>query len=345
MDTNAPSLAQKITDQVIEALEHVDANDWKLPWHRLPVRAMKPLNPISGTVYRGINWLVLMVASGGGPHLGIAYKGQTYPSARWATYRQWKSKDCQVRKGEQGTKVVIVKSYAATVTDQDSGQTDATDEPAQERKFMREYTVFAAEQVEGAEAHLAVPAPAASPEAAAATAIVHPLAEQVISASAADIRFGFNEAMHVQMVQADEHWIQMPHKQQFDDANAYYAILFHELVHWTKRIIGRDAYLMEHFENLEHRAAFEELVAELGAAMLCGVTGVENVPSKNHACYIKAWLSALHNEKNFLPRAAAQAQKAVDHLLKLAGLGVEPGPAAGPEEAATAAAPATEIAA
>ncbi|PJB71316.1 MAG: antirestriction protein [Alphaproteobacteria bacterium CG_4_9_14_3_um_filter_47_13] len=60
--------------------------------------------------------------------------------------------------------------------------------------------------------------------------------------------------------------------------------------------------------------AFEELVAELGAAFLCGATGVESVPREDHSQYIQNWLKALKSDKKFIFSASSQAQKAVDYL-------------------------------
>ena len=82
-----------------------------------------------------------------------------------------------------------------------------------------------------------------------------------------------------------------------------------------------------HWSGAEHRLkrfakghanketyAFEELVAELGAAFLCASTGVESAAREDHSQYIKNWLGALKNDKKFIFTAASQAQKAVDYL-------------------------------
>jgi antirestriction protein ArdC len=56
----------------------------------------------------------------------------------------------------------------------------------------------------------------------------------------------------------------------------------------------------------------EELVAEMGAAMLCGAVGIENQTIKNSASYIQTWLSKLRDDKKLVVYAAAAAQKAAD---------------------------------
>lgn len=299
-------IAQRITDQLIGLLDQVNIEDFVLPWHKAPVRALKPLNPITGTVYRGINWFELMLASGGGIHFGVIKNGEVYPSARWATYRQWLQAGGQVRKGEHGTGVVFYTSYEKDGTDEEGKPTK------EERKAIRVYTVFAAEQVQGAEGFLpqAGPAPAGD---------VVEAAENLIRASGADITYSGNSATCLWLNDGSRR-ILLPERSQFATLEGFYATAFHELIHWAKREVGRDAYLVEHFPEGEARHAFEELVAELGAAMLCGYAGVSNTPRKDHAQYLKSWLVALRGERGFLMRAAAQAQKAVDWLAQRAGL-------------------------
>ena len=103
----------------------------------------------------------------------------------------------------------------------------------------------------------------------------------------------------------------MPPRSAFECAGDYYATALHELTHWTghstrcnravSRRHGIDAY------------AFEELIAEMGAAFLtdyCGIVG-----RLQHASYIASWLAALRNDKRLIFTAAGQAQKAADYLL------------------------------
>ena len=53
----------------------------------------------------------------------------------------------------------------------------------------------------------------------------------------------------------------------------------------------------------------------MGAAMLCGVIGVENKTIKNSASYIQSWLGKLRDDKKLVVHAAAAAQKAADFIL------------------------------
>jgi antirestriction protein ArdC len=68
-----------------------------------------------------------------------------------------------------------------------------------------------------------------------------------------------------------------------------------------------------------HEYSKEELVAEMGAAFLCGHAGIEQGTIVNSAAYIRGWLKALKNDKMLLVHAAAQAQKASDYILNRKG--------------------------
>jgi antirestriction protein ArdC len=58
----------------------------------------------------------------------------------------------------------------------------------------------------------------------------------------------------------------------------------------------------------------EELVAEMGAAFLCGVCGLETRTVDNSAAYISSWLRVLAQDTRMVMFAAAQAQRAADYI-------------------------------
>ena len=110
--------------------------------------------------------------------------------------------------------------------------------------------------------------------------------------------------------------VNMPVCGLFPKVEHYYSVLFQELTHSTG-----------HWQRL-HRQTFtdlcpfgstnyskEELVAEMGAAFLCGVAGIANETVDNSAAYIQSWLTKLRNDTRLIILAAAQAQKAADYIL------------------------------
>jgi antirestriction protein ArdC len=110
--------------------------------------------------------------------------------------------------------------------------------------------------------------------------------------------------------------IQMPPFECFEKATDYYAVLAHELTHWTKhpkrldRDFGRKQYGDPGY-------AEEELVAEIGSCMLAADLGFEPIPQEQHAAYIQSWIKKLNNDKKFIFSAAAHAQKAVEFIHSL----------------------------
>lgn len=109
--------------------------------------------------------------------------------------------------------------------------------------------------------------------------------------------------------------VNVPPKEDFPDINKYYSTLFHEMVHSTghpERLARKEVAKANKFGSREYSK--EELVAELGASMLCGVTGIENTTIDNSAAYIQSWLKQLKNDHTFIVIAAQRAQKAIDHI-------------------------------
>jgi antirestriction protein ArdC len=110
-------------------------------------------------------------------------------------------------------------------------------------------------------------------------------------------------------------FIQMPEFRQFIAADRYYSTLAHEHVHWT----GAPQRCAREFGKRfgDNAYAFEELVAELGAAFLCADLGLSNEPRPDHAAYLAAWLRVMEGDKRAILTAASKAQAAADYLAGL----------------------------
>jgi antirestriction protein ArdC len=95
----------------------------------------------------------------------------------------------------------------------------------------------------------------------------------------------------------------------------FYPTLFHELAHWTgaKNRLNREGITNPTGFGSE-KYANEELIAELAAAFLSAIFGIENLDQS--AAYLGGWLSRLKNDSSLIVKAAAAAQKAVDYLMK-----------------------------
>jgi len=109
----------------------------------------------------------------------------------------------------------------------------------------------------------------------------------------------------------------------FHKGSDYAATLAHELIHSTghKSRLDRFNDQSDNFSSFKEFYAFEELVAELGAAFICAELQIEG-ENLQHASYIDCWLRVLKSDKTFFFKAAAQAGKAY-RLLMQGGVMVE----------------------
>jgi antirestriction protein ArdC len=280
---------QSITDQIVAELEK-GVRPWQKPWSATHMhgRVVLPLRH-NGVAYRGVNILTLWMA-------GMA-KGYSAPI--WMTFKQAIDLGGCVRKGEKGSLTVYADTITRTETDSTSGE-----EADREIHYMKGYTVFNVDQIDGLPAHYyATPAPP--------TPGVQRIerAERFFAATRADIRHGGNRAYYAV---ASDH-IQMPPFESFRDTESYYATVAHETTHWTlhpsrlAREFGGSRWGDEGY-------AMEELVAELGAAFLCA--GLELTPElrEDHASYLDHWLKVLKADKRAIFTAAGHAQRAADFL-------------------------------
>ena len=200
---------QKVTDKIIADLERGELT-WLKPWSAGNVegRIRKPLRSC-GLPYSGINILMLWAASVEAGHL----------SPFWMTFKQAKEFGAHVRKGERGQQVV----YAGAIT-----KTEEQDDGSEEERsirFLKAYTVFNVEQIEGLPEHFyAKPEPVIDPAERIGRA------DAFYAATGADIRHGGNSAHY----SGGSDPVQMPIFESFRSPESYYATLAHELTHWTK---------------------------------------------------------------------------------------------------------------
>ena len=276
---------QVITDRIVEALE-TGTVPWRKPWRS--AEGWGPTSLSTGKEYRGINHLMLSMQS-----LAAGYN-----SIYWGTYRQIKELGGQVRKEEKSTQVVLWKPFKKEVD-------------GVEKKFLmlRLFAVFNAEQADWAEGKFPE-----NPEPQDAD-YVEPVAKAdriyLGMPQRPEVKHGGNRAFYSPNLD----YIQMPRTDQFDDTEGYYATLFHELVHSTghESRVGRPG--IEAFAGFGSESySKEELVAEMGAAILCAQAGIEPRIEQS-AAYIASWLKVLKNDKKFVVTAAAGAGKAVDFIL------------------------------
>lgn len=279
----------RITNQIIDALEQ-GVKPWTQPWNAAHAagHVSRPLRH-NGQAYSGVNVLTLWAS---------AMTGH-FSAPIWMTFRQAIEVGGHVRKGEKGSPVVYANAITRTEADDATGADVERTIP-----FLKAYTVFNVEQIEGLPGHFyALAEPAKNPDERVADA------EAFFRASRADIRHGGDSAYYSPGLD----YIQMPPFEAFRNGLAYYATLAHEATHWTKHPNRLDRQLGgKRFGDDGY--AKEELVAELGAAFLCADLGLALEDCADHAAYIGHWLAVLKEDKRAIFTAAAHAQRAVDYL-------------------------------
>jgi antirestriction protein ArdC len=288
---------ERITYQIVAELEK-GVRPWLKPWNaeHAAGRITRPLRA-GGIPYRGINVLMLWSEA--------VTKG--YAAPIWMTFRQALELGGHVRKGEKGSLVVYASSITRTETDADTGEESEHDIP-----FMKGYTVFNVEQIDGLPALYYAPA---APMLDPVERIVG--AEAFFAATGASILHGGNRAFY----SPSHDRIQMPPFEAFRDAESYYATLAHEAAHWTRhetrlnREFGRRRGACPRPRaGGDEGYAMEELVAELGSAFLSADLGLTPDVREDHASYLASWIKVLKDDKRAIFTAASHAQRAADFL-------------------------------
>lgn len=248
-----------------------------VPW-RKPWTSASAVNWVTQKAYRGINVMLL-------------------EPGEYATFKQISEAGGKVKKGESGHIVVFWKWLEK---ENDEGKIEQI-------PMLRYYKVFEINtQVEGLESKRKDIQEFENDPVEEAEKIVNGYI------NAPTYSFQPGEAYYQPFFDK----ITMPPIKHFHSANEFYSTLFHEMIHST----GHKSRLNR--EGITAKASFgselyskEELVAEMGAAMLCGISGIVNETIDNSASYINGWLRALKNDKRLVVTAAAQAQKASDLIL------------------------------
>lgn len=280
---------ERITSRIVADLEQ-GVRPWLRPWsgEHAAGRITRPLR-FNGLPYQGINVLTLWGEA--------VAKGFAAPI--WMTFKQALELGGHVRKGEHGSLVVYADRIRRTERDEATGE-----EAEREIPFLKGYTVFNVEQMEGLPAHFyAVAEPRLDPVQRNARA------DAFFAATRADVRHGGDRAYY----SGGSDHVQMPPFEAFNDAESYYATLAHEVTHWTRhpsrldRDFGRKRWGDAGY-------AMEELVAELGAAFLSADLDLTPEPREDHAAYIGSWLEVLKGDKRAIFTAASYAQRAADFL-------------------------------
>jgi len=275
------SKADKIVQIIIKKIEDGIDNKWQMPWHNRDFRF--PINT-DGYEYQGLNcfWLWMVKDMRG------------YTSNQWGTYNQWKQIGGDVG-GQSSTAYNQYILQPRIGTDDDDNVFI---------KGFKTWAVFNRDQVKGL--------PKLQSEQSFVTEEMitdKAIKQQCINWFAnipATIHTGHNKACYVPS--KDE--IRMPDFDTFRTDIDYYSVLAHEIIHWT----GADQRLNRKLSQERQSYAFEELVAELGSALIAANLKIQSKPTDNTTAYLKGWLQAVKKKPKTLWDAMSLAKHAVSFL-------------------------------
>ncbi len=187
-------LYTRVTDAIIADLEK-GVRPWFKPWNaeHAAGRITRPLRA-GGQPYNGINVLMLWASA----------MSQNFAAPIWMTFKQAKELNASVRKGSKGSLVVYADRIRRTETAEDGQESE------RDIYFMKGYTVFNVEQIEGLPPHFyAAAAPQLDPVQR------NEAADLFFANTGADIRHGGNQAYYA----AEPDYVQMPPFVSFTDAD------------------------------------------------------------------------------------------------------------------------------
>ena len=278
----AVNVYQLVTDRIIAELEkgHIP---WKKPWTGVRAGAY---SHVTGKPYSLLNQLMLM------------------KPGEYITYKQAVARGGNVRKGEKSQIVVFWKPLEV-VKENDDGSKEKQMIP-----ILKYYNVFHIDQCEGIK-------PRFAPE---DLKPVDPIAEAETVLSDYSNRSGcriHNEKQDRAFYRPTSDCIVLPMREQFPEIAEYYSTAFHEATHSTGHASRLNRLNTSAFFGSEDYSK-EELIAEMGSAILMNELGIETPDTfRNSAGYIQGWLKALKDDSRLIVSAAGKAEKAVHLILNM----------------------------
>jgi antirestriction protein ArdC len=291
-------LRESVNEKLIEAMSK-NILPWRRPWSA--GSSGRHRNFATNRAYSGVNPLLLEIHN---LKHGLS-------SNRWATFRQWESIGCHVKKrpadvpaGHWGCTVVFCKPVKKAVVDKETGETDES------RYFiLRSFTVFSADQVTGEAVEKLKGTTMLQP----VNGNAYPAVEELIAATGAEIRHGGDKAYYALPLPSDSwpnhksgDYIVMPDRRRFVTPEAYLETCLHELAHYCEVRVGWD--------RSQHGYAMGELVAEISACYLASELGMP-ITLDQHAAYLRTWADGMKDSASFIFRACNMASKTTDFLL------------------------------
>jgi antirestriction protein ArdC len=294
-DMKYQDICVKVTEQFIEMIEKDEILPWHKPWNG---SVLPPTNIISKKLYKGYNSFFL---------------GSTgFSNSYWGTFNQINKMKGKVNKGEKGYPIIFWSdTYQKYAVDNKTGKKEKIT-VKMDRPLLKYYTIFNMQQTDLEDQFKTDAEPQIEFK---PLSEVDKVIEQACSlGKVAKIRNGEARAYYSPI----DDIINLPEKNLFCSLEEYYCTLFHECVHSTGHKDRLNRLTDSSILDDGHRGGYskEELVAELGAAFLMRLFGVERKETfYNSAAYLKEWLSALRDNPDWIVWAANRGQQSMKYML------------------------------
>ncbi|MEP9404284.1 ArdC family protein [Sphingomonas sp. VNH70] len=286
-------LAGEVTRAIIARIE-AGAAPWQRPWS-LTGEGGRPLRH-DGTPYQGVNCLYLWAI---GDMRGVR-------SRYWMTRRQAETMGARVRAGAEASLSV----YASTFRKGGQPALGGGTAPGRLIRFLRHYVIYSADDIDGLPDWYH---PREIPPTPLLLSERQGRIDAFFAKIPAEVRHGGDRAFYSPLGD----YIQLPRPQHFRSGDDYASTRAHETLHWSGARSRLDRTFGKKFGDRAY--AFEELIAELGASMLCAELGLPAGLRDDHAGYLAHWLGVLRTDTSAIFLAAAKAEQAVTYLRGLSG--------------------------
>ncbi len=284
---------QMVTDRIVEQMQQ-GIIPWLKPWHIAGSEEEVAFNYVTRRPYSLINQWILM------------------EPGEYLTFKQITELKGKIKKGAKSRFVVFYTKYEFEVEDEKTGEKVKKSVPV-----LRYYNVFRLADTEGIPSKInrdetgAVEAKNVSRCDEADAAITAYVASQ------SGLTFHDDKPSDRAYYSPVDDCVVVPMRSQFDEMAEYYSTAFHELTHSTlieTRCNRREAGKVAFFGTTAYSR--EELVAEIGAAMLCANFNVDTKKAfRNSIAYLQSWAQNLKNDPKAIVVAAGKAEKAARYIL------------------------------
>lgn len=274
---------EMVTERIMEQLEK-GVIPWQKPWTGTKNGAY---NRVSRKPYSVLNQMLLQ------------------HSGEYATFKQWTEAGGRIRKGAKSEIVTFWKMQFIEEEEEDGTKVK------KQIPLLRYYHVFHISQIDGVK-----PTEKMEME-------LHEL-EPIEDAERVKIAYMERENLKIYEEITDRafysptlDYIEIPCKEQYRNIEEFYSTLFHEMIHSTGHYTRLNR--LESGESARFGSAIyskEELIAEVGSAMILNRLGIETEKTFNNStAYIQSWLRVLRNDNKFIVSASSRAEKAVQYIM------------------------------